>query len=129
MFAPEGHPGVEEPSGVELARGREPRRRDRGHGIEHPLREHPRQHLAVDGVGDLQSPFGAPTHQPEVDHEPAVIVRDAIEQRPGHHRSDHAPHAVFLEALREAVEVGVLAADEDLLRVVDVLRGDRVRDV
>ena len=82
--------------------------------------------LAVDRVGDHEACAALGAHESEVLDVAQVVLGDGRQGLTGEDRLDDAAHGGLTEMLGEAVEVGVLAPDQDLLGGVDVCFRDRL---
>lgn len=79
------------------------------------------------GLAITEAAFRIAPHEAEILHEPAIVVGDVAEWQASEHGLDHLPHARLAQALDQAVEVRVLALDEDLARGLHVFDRDGPR--
>ncbi|WP_437774735.1 hypothetical protein [Sorangium sp. So ce1097] len=120
VLAPEREKGVEQAVRVEAAALGEPRGLDLGQGSADGERELAGDDLAVDGVGDVEAAVSGHAHEAEVDGETEVVRGHAGQRGAREHRLDGGADARLAQPLDQAVEVGVLPLDEDLLGAIDV---------
>src|SRR5690606_30853055 len=88
--------------------------------------ERARDDLAVDRVGDHEPAAVLGADEAEVEDVTDVVLGHGGESGPRQDRLDDPADARFAETLGEAVEVGILAADEPLLGGFDVRLRDRL---
>ena len=86
--------------------------------------EHAWDDFAVDRVGDHKTACAVTPRQAEIDDKLAVIRWQVTQRAAGQHRLDDAAHARLAQPFGQAVQVGVLALDQQFFGRSNVPCGD-----